>query len=208
MTTFLLLRHGETVWNRSGRLQGWQDSPLSEAGRQQADALAAHLAGERIDLLVASDAGRSRETAAPIAARLGLQVVVDPGLRERCYGALEGLTWAEIERAHPTAYVRLAARDAHYVVPGGESAAQFRERVVATLDRLARAHPGASIAVVTHGGVLGMVYRIAKDMPLEMPRTFGIPNAGISRIRITRRRWSIDAWAETAHLPAGALDDE
>jgi probable phosphoglycerate mutase len=208
MTSFLLLRHGETVWNRAGRLQGWQDSPLSDAGRAQAAALAARLATERVDLLVASDLGRTRDTAAPVATRLGLAVVADAGLRERCYGELEGLTWAEIERGHPAAYARLLARDADYVVPGGESAVQFRDRVVAALERLARAHAGASIAIVTHGGVLGVVYRWVKDIPLEMPRTFAIPNAGVNRLRIERRRWSIDAWAETAHLRDGALDDE
>ncbi len=208
MTSFLLLRHGETVWNRAGRLQGWQDSPLSEAGAAQAAALALRLAAEPIDLLVTSDLGRTRDTAAPIAARLGLAVVPDPGLRERCYGALEGLTWAEIERAHPAAYARLLARDADYVVPGGESANQFRDRVVAALERLARAHAGASIAVVTHGGVLGVVYRRARDIPLELPRTFAIPNGAVNRVRIGRRRWSIEAWAETDHLPDGALDDE
>jgi probable phosphoglycerate mutase len=208
MTSFLLLRHGETVWNRAGLLQGWQDSPLSDAGRAQATALAARLADERIDFLVASDLGRARETAAPIAARLALEPVLEAGLRERAYGALEGLTWAEIERTHPAAYARIVARDADYVVPGGESATQFRDRVVGALARLARAHPGASIAVVTHGGVLGVVYRWARDIPLELPRTFAIPNGGVNRVRIERRRWSIDAWADTAHLPAGALDDE
>jgi probable phosphoglycerate mutase len=208
MTTFLLLRHGETVWNRARRLQGWQDSPLSDAGRAQAAALAARLADERVDLLVASDLGRTRETAAPIASRLAREVVLDAGLRERCYGELEGLTWAEIERDRPAVHARIAARDADYVVPGGESAVQFRDRVVAALERLAHAHRGASIAVVTHGGVLGVVYRWAQGIPLELPRTFAIPNGGVNRVRIERRRWSIEAWAETAHLPAGALEDE
>jgi len=208
VTTFLLLRHGETLWNRAGRLQGWQDSPLSAAGRAQADALAARLAPERIDLLVASDLGRTRATAAPIAARLGLAVEHDPGLRERCYGELEGKTWVEIEREHPAAHGRLAARDAEYVIPGGESGTQFRDRVVGAFERLARAHAGTSIAVVTHGGVLGIVYRHANAIPLEMPRAFGVPNAGVNRVHIEDRRWSIDAWAEVDHLPAAGLDDE
>jgi len=209
MTSFLLVRHGETLWNRAGRLQGWQDSPLSEAGRAQADALAARLARERIDSLVASDLGRTRETAAPIATRLGIEPALAPRLRERCYGDLEGLTWDEIQRAYPEAYARLLARDADYVVSGGESAMQFRDRVVAAVEQLARAHPGgATIAVVTHGGVLGMVYRHAMRIGLEMPRTFGIPNAGFNRLRIEGGRWTVEAWAETAHLPEGALDDE
>lgn len=209
MTTFLLLRHGETLWNRDGRLQGWQDSPLSAAGRAQADALAARIAGgERVDAIVASDLGRTRDTAAPIAARLDLRLRLDAGLRERCYGELEGLTWAEIERARPQDYRRLAARDPEYAVPGGESGVQFRDRIVAALERLARAHAGATLAVVTHGGVLGMVYRHAKGIALEAPRTFSVPNAAVNRVSIDGRRWAIEAWADTGHLPEAALDDE
>jgi len=208
LTTFLLLRHGETLWNRDGRLQGWQDSPLSEAGRAQAGALAARAAGERVDAIVASDLGRTRETAAPIAARLGLVLRLDAGLRERCYGEFEGMTWAEIERARPQDYHRLAARDPEYVVPGGESGVQFRDRIVAALEHLARVHAGATVAVVTHGGVLGIVYRYAKDIALEMPRMFSVPNAAVNRVRIGGRRWAIEAWADTGHLPEGALDDE
>jgi probable phosphoglycerate mutase len=208
LTNFLLLRHGETEWNLAGRLQGWQDSALSAAGRAQAGALAARLAGERVDAIVASDLGRTRDTAAPIAARLALPLALDAGLRERCYGEFEGMTWAEIERAWPRDYQRLAARDPEYLVPGGESGAQFRDRVVAALERLARRHAGATVAVITHGGVLGVVYRHARDIPLEMPRTFSVPNAAVNRVRIGARRWHIEAWADTGHLPEEALDDE
>jgi probable phosphoglycerate mutase len=207
VTTFLLLRHGETEWNAAGRLQGWRDSPLTAVGRTQAEALPARLAGEGVEVLVASDLGRARETAAPIAAQLALAIVPEPGLRERCYGILEGRTWAEIERAHPEAYQRLNARDQDFPVPGGETGIQFRDRVLAALDRLAARHREARIAVVTHGGVLGIVYRYACEIPLEMPRTFGIPNAGFNRVRIEGRRWTIEAWADVEHLPPGALDD-
>jgi len=208
MTEFLLLRHGETLWNLAGRLQGWQDSPLSAAGATQAEALAARLAAERVERLVASDLGRARATAAPIAARLALATTADPGLRERCYGVLEGRTWDEIRSTYPEAYARLLARDANYVIPGGESAAQFRDRVVASLERLARENPGAAVAVVTHGGVLGVVHRRVRAIPLEAPRTFSVPNGGVNRVRIAGGRWSIVAWAETDHLPEPALDDE
>jgi len=207
VTTFLLLRHGETQWNAVGRLQGWRDSPLTAVGLSQAEALPARLAGEGVEALVASDLGRARETAAPIAARLDLAVVPDPGLRERCYGILEGKTWAEIERAHPEAYMRLNARDQDFAVPEGETGNQFRDRVLATFDRLAAIHGEARVAVVTHGGVLGIVYRYACEIPLEMPRTFNVPNAAFNRVRIEGRRWTVEAWADVDHLPVGALDD-
>jgi len=205
VTTFLLLRHGETLWNREGRLQGWQDSPLTEDGLAQADALAARLADERLNVLVASDLGRARDTAVPIAGRLGLPLALDAGLRERCYGVLEGMTWREIECTHPDVYVRLKARDVDYVVPGGESATQFCDRIVATLEHLARQHLAASIAVVTHGGVLSIVYRRANGIALELPRTFSVANAGVNRVRIDGTRWIVDAWGEVDHLPRAAL---
>jgi probable phosphoglycerate mutase len=208
VTTFLIIRHGETEWNVAGRLQGWRDSPLTATGRAQAEAVAARLASEPIDVLVASDLGRTRATAAPIAAALGLPVRAEPGLRERCYGVLEGMTWGEIEQHHGEAYRRLIARDQDYRVLEGESGLQFRNRVCDVFEQLAAGHGEARVAVVTHGGVLGVVYRRAHDIALEMPRTFSVPNAALNRARIESQRWTIDVWAEVAHLPAGALDDE
>jgi probable phosphoglycerate mutase len=160
-----------------------------------------------VDALVASDLGRTQATAAPIAAELGLAAACDPGLRERCYGILEGMTWAEIEQRHAEAYARLVARDQDYRVPEGESGIQFRDRVFGAFARLAEIHGEARVAVVTHGGVLGIVYRRAHDIPLEMPRTFVVPNAALNRARIEGRRWTIELWAEVEHLPAGTLDD-
>jgi probable phosphoglycerate mutase len=206
VTTFLIVRHGETEWNVAGRLQGWRDSPLSAGGRAQAEAVAARLAREPVDALVASDLGRTRATAAPVAARLGLSTATEPGLRERCYGVLEGMTWAEIERHHAEDYGRLVARDQDYRVPEGESGIQFRDRVFDAFERLAAIHGEARVVVVTHGGVLGIVYRRAHDIALEMPRTFAVPNAALNRARIEGGRWTIDVWAEVDHLPAGARD--
>jgi probable phosphoglycerate mutase len=208
VTTFLIIRHGETDWNVAGRLQGWRDSPLSAAGRAQASAVAERLAGEAIDALVASDLGRTQATAAPIAAGLGLEIESDPRLRERCYGVLEGLTWAEIEQHHAEAYQRLIARDQDYGVQEGETGIQFRNRIFDAFERLAALHGGARVAVVTHGGVLGIVYRRAHGIALEMPRTFAVPNAALNRVRIEGRKWTVEDWADVAHLPAGALDDE
>jgi probable phosphoglycerate mutase len=207
MTTFLLVRHGETEWNAQGRLQGWRDSRLTEQGRAQAAALAERLAAERVDALVSSDLGRALATAAPIAARLGLEVIREPGLRERSYGVLEGMTWAEAQAAHLELYLRLNARDQEFPVPEGETGRCFRDRVIAAFERLAARHGAAHLVAVTHGGVLGIAYRHANRIALEMPRTFVVPNAGVSRLRVEGRRWTIEAWGATDHLSAPALDD-
>jgi probable phosphoglycerate mutase len=206
-TLLLLIRHGETQWNQEGRVQGWCDSPLTDAGIAQARLLAARLAEERVDRLVASDLGRARETAAPIAERLGLRVELDPGLRERAYGILEGCTWAEAERGHPDAYARIAARDPAYAVPGGESAAQFHGRVIDAVERIASAHAGGRIAIVAHGGVLGVVFRHASGLPLDAPRTYTLANASVNFLRYGGGTLSIERWGDVAHL-ADAPDQD
>src|SRR5918912_404825 len=94
----LLIRHGETTWNRQGRIQGHRDSPLTERGLAQARAAAARLARERIDALYSSDLVRAQETAHHVAAATALRVRLDEALRERAFGMLEGKTWDEIER--------------------------------------------------------------------------------------------------------------
>jgi probable phosphoglycerate mutase len=199
-TAFLAVRHGETIWNIDGRIQGHLDSRLTPAGRAQAAAVAARLAAEPLDALYSSDLGRARETAAPIAAATGLAAVFDASLRERTYGIFESLTWSEIEARHPAEFARLATRDPAYVVPEGESALAFRERLLAAFADLAARHSGGRVAVVTHGGALGMLYRVATAMPLDAPRDYPLPNAAINRFTWSAGRLTLDAWGDVAHL--------
>jgi probable phosphoglycerate mutase len=201
-TAFIVARHGETFWNLEGRIQGHLDSPLTAAGRAQAQALGARLAGERIDALYSSDLGRARETAAPIAAATGVAPTFAASLRERTYGVFESLTWNEIEARYPGEYARLATRDPAYAVPEGESAIAFRERLLATFAELAERHRGARVAIVTHGGALGMLYRVATGMALDAPRGYALPNAGINRFAWRDGRLELEAWGDVAHLTA------
>src|SRR5512133_1433936 len=101
MTELLLVRHGETNWNRERRFQGHADPPLNDAGREQARELAETLAGEGIDAIYTSDLQRARETAEILAARFGSEVVALRELREIDVGDWQGLTWPEIEERHP-----------------------------------------------------------------------------------------------------------
>ncbi len=206
-TAILLIRHGETLWNRSGRVQGWQDSPLSDVGRAQAQALAERLAGDPVERLIASDLGRARETAAPIADRLGIAVELDPGLRERNYGILEGRTYGEIEREHPEAYTFIARRDPAYVIPGGESGEGFGIRALGALERIGAAHAGHRIAVVTHGGVLSVLYRHATRLAQRVRREYSLANASVNHVRFESGRWVIEVWGDVAHLGADGADD-
>jgi probable phosphoglycerate mutase len=152
VTELLLVRHGETDWNRDRRFQGHADPPLNDAGREQARALAEELAGERIDFVYTSDLVRAHETAEIVAARLGADVVARSELREIDVGDWEGLTWPEIEERHPE-----GARSWHEHGHGwksGETYDQLGERIIAALRRIAADHPAQRVLVVGHGGTV------------------------------------------------------
>jgi probable phosphoglycerate mutase len=206
-TSVLLIRHGETVWNGEGRIQGHLDSALSATGRAQARALGARIAAEGIDFIASSDLGRALATAAAIADVTDLEVVVDSRLRERSFGALEGMTWPEIARAFPDDYAHLSQRDPAHRPPGGESAIEFRDRVFGCVTELAQGAPGARIAIVVHGGVLSMFYRHARGLGLDAPRDYTLANASINRFALTSDGWTLESWAEVGHLEGVVQDD-
>jgi broad specificity phosphatase PhoE len=152
VTELLLVRHGETDWNRERRFQGHADPPLNDAGREQARMLAENLADEGIDAIYTSDLRRARETAEILAARSGSEVVALRELREIDVGDWQGLTWPEIEERHPDGAARWG-RDGHGW-DGGETYDQLRERIVAALHVIAERHPGQRVLVVGHGGTV------------------------------------------------------
>lgn len=201
-----MVRHGETAWNAEGRVQGQTDVPLSAVGEAQARALRAALAGERFAALYASDLSRVRQTAAPVAALLGLPVRLEPRLRERHYGKFETLTYAEARERLPQDYARFRAKDPDYDFGSGESLRRFYERAVACVAGIAARHAGAAVLVFTHGGVLEMVHRHAHGTGISAPRDFEIPNAALNWIEIGPRHWRVRSWAQVAHLER-ALDD-
>lgn len=204
MTELILIRHGETDWNRELRFQGQMDVPLNAVGHEQARRLAERLAAERVQQLVSSDLLRARQTAEPLGAHplrpLPLTPELDAGLREQHFGVAEGLRVSDIKRQHAQAWDQWVRFEADYAFEGGESMRRFHARVIAALRALARRHEGKTLAVVTHGGVLDMVYRTALALPLAGPRQSEIPNAGINRVRIASEAIEIVNWADTRHL--------
>ena len=201
-----MIRHGETAWNAEGRVQGQTDVPLSATGAAQARALVAALAGERFAALYASDLTRVRQTAAPAARALGLEMRLDAGLRERHYGKFETLTYAEARERHPQDFARFKAKEPDYDFGSGESLLAFNARAIACVAGIARRHAGEAVLVFTHGGVLEMVHRHARGTGLSAPRDFDIPNAALNWIEVAGEEWRVHAWAQRGHLDA-ALDD-
>ena len=206
MTMLWLIRHGETSWNAEGRVQGQTDVPLSEVGHAQARAVATLFAGRQIDALYSSDLQRVTQTAQPVAQALGLAIRVEPMLRERHYGMFETLTYAEVKVRHPEEYARFKAHDPEFDFRGGEGLRVFFERSVACLTTIAARHAGEEVLIFTHGGVLDMAYRHAKQLGFASKRDFEIPNAALNQIEIAGDDWKVLAWAERAHLEA-AIDD-
>lgn len=206
ITRLIAIRHGETPWNAVGRLQGHQDIPLNELGMAQARRVAHALREEGIEQLYSSDLLRARQTAEAVSSVLGLPVHIESGLRERGFGVFEGLSFAELERDHPEHALRWKRREPGYRPEGGESLQDLQERVLAALTGIAQAHPGQHVAVVAHGGVLDMVYRIAARLPIDAPRTWTLANAAINRLLYTPQGFRVVGWAEDLHLD-GAADD-
>jgi broad specificity phosphatase PhoE len=161
VTTLLLVRHGETDWNRDGRWQGHSDTALNDAGREQARLLARELSD--VDVVYSSDLARARETAEILAEELGLEVRLDPRLRERGFGAWEGRTTAEIEAAFQDDHARWLAGD----TPGAPDAERFDEfagRVQQFVAEVLEGHPDETVLIVAHGGSLRVLHALAQGL--------------------------------------------
>ncbi|MHA6908324.1 histidine phosphatase family protein [Ralstonia pseudosolanacearum] len=208
ITHIVLVRHGETDWNRERRLQGQLDVPLNAQGREQAAQLGRALAREPFDAIYASDLSRARETAQALAGEIGKAVRDDTGLRERCYGGFEGLTYAEVAERHPVEFEAWQNRVPEFAPPGGgETLAGFHARAVDAALRLIRRHPGERIALVSHGGVLDCLYRHANAMALTEPRQHALRNASINRLSSDGHHLTVLQWGDVAHLDLLVLDE-
>jgi 2,3-bisphosphoglycerate-dependent phosphoglycerate mutase len=199
-TRILLVRHGETDWNATGRIQGHNDTPLNAAGRQQALRAAQRLALQPVRGLYSSDLARAYETAMIIGEPLGLTVVTSPRLRERRYGAWEGLTAAEIQARYPEQFAMWRARSTDFAPPQGESISQLLTRALAELQTMARRHLSETVVVVTHGGFCYVLIDYILGSVNGDRREFAIGNASIHTLEVTGDRWAVISMNETAHL--------
>ncbi|HJW54812.1 MAG TPA: histidine phosphatase family protein [Burkholderiaceae bacterium] len=204
MTEVLLIRHGETAWNAVKRLQGHLDVPLNAKGEQQAAALGRALRDEPLDAVFSSDLQRALHTAQALAAPRGMEVQVDPGLRERCYGAFEGMMYADIGQRYPEAYAAWQARDIDARFPQGvhvaETLREFSQRVIHTMTRILEQGCYRKVALVTHGGVLECAYRAAQGVGFAHPRDFDILNASVNRLQWTGSGLKLLQWGDVSHL--------
>ena len=195
MTRVLLIRHGETSWNRDRRWQGHADIALSREGLDQAVRLAVRLREQRegIDALVSSDLRRASDTAQELANALGLALSLEPSWREMDVGRWTGLSREEIEQRYAEDWRRIAGGE-DLPRGGGETFAGFSSRIVAALDSLRTRHAERTVAVVTHGGVIRAALLHALGLPFERLREVSRVDNAVMR----ELRWNAGSWVVAA----------
>jgi probable phosphoglycerate mutase len=208
-TRIIAVRHGETDWNVDARIQGQLDIGLNDKGRWQAQRAARALAEESVDALYSSDLSRANDTAQAIAdhAARPLKVQTHTGLRERAFGKFEGQTYAAIAEQWPEEARLWRIRDPDFAPVGGESPVQVLARVAQTVDDIASRHMGEQIVLVSHGGVMDMLYRLATQQPVNAPRTWDLGNAAINRVLWTPEGMTLVGWSDTRHLDGEQRDE-
>lgn len=190
-TTVLLIRHGQTKWNKAGLVQGNTDSALTALGEKQAAALAeavdtGWLPGDRPSALYSSDLGRTIQTATPLSKKLNLEIQPRTALREMNFGELEGLKWAEVESRYPDLSRKLwgEGADPHHRAPSGETRIEMHERSKSMVLEIASQHAGETVVIVSHGGVIGFFVRSVLGLSFtERPR-YSVSNGSIAAFRI------------------------
>ncbi len=218
-TSILLVRHGESAAAVPGTpfplVDGHGDPPLHEEGRRQAELVGARLAdeherGRQISAIYVTTLQRTHQTAAPLAARLGIEPVVEPDLREVFLGEWEGGMLRQKAAEGDPIVAKVYREERWEAIPGAESAAVFDARLVAGIGRIAAAHPDQLVVAVVHGGVIGQILARASG---STPFTFaGADNASISEIVVNpvppelprksafREGWQVRRYNDVAHL--------
>ncbi|CAN5162017.1 histidine phosphatase family protein [soil metagenome] len=159
-------RHGETDWNKAGILQGWFDIPLNELGRRQARDMAAHLLDADFDAIWSSPLARAFETAEILAAALSLPTPIShDGIKERNFGAIQGIPKDELADLNPAMLEQILRRNPAGEFPGGESMNEFADRVLAAFAAIGSHHAGDRVLVITHGWVMDVLTRHVGGLP-------------------------------------------
>jgi probable phosphoglycerate mutase len=204
-TELVLVRHGESEPLVEGTafplVDGHGDPALAPEGRVQADRVGARLADEPIAAIYVTTLRRTVETAAPLAARLGLTPIVEPDLREVHLGDWEGELFRQKVADGDPVVLRMAEEQRWDVIPGAEAADAFAARVRRGIGRIAAAHPDQRVVVVAHGGTIGEALALATG---SRPWAFvGADNGSISRLVVLGDRWVLRGFNDVRHLPPG-----
>ena len=194
----ILVRHGETIWNRDGRIQGITDVGLSDLGIEQAKKLAFSLQDEKLDAIIASPLERAYETARLIGTYHDLTIEVEKDLRELDVGELEGLTFPELRVRHPEFLGKWMLDRASVVMPRGESLLEVQERVWPVMQRIIENTENALI--VSHNFVIVAILCKIQNLSLSHTTKMRIGVASKTHIDFKNGTANIVLFNDTAHL--------
>lgn len=204
MTEIIIIRHGETEWNKTGRFQGHSDVPLSEEGRAQAEALGKNLVVDHVDAIYASDLTRAMETAAPLAERFGLPVIPDPQLRELNFGAWEGRNFNDVNAENPDAMKNFYNDPEQANIPDSENFTDFQRRVAGRVREITAQERGKRIVIVSHGASIRILLADLLSMPIRSIWHLSQLNTAVNKIRFEDDGFAIvTLMNDTSHLRAG-----
>ena len=204
MTEIIIIRHGETEWNKTGRFQGHSDVPLSAEGRAQAEALGRNLAVDHVDAIYASDLTRAMETAAPLAARFGLPVISDPQLRELNFGAWEGRNFNDVNAENPNAMKNFYTDPEQADIPESEPFPEFQRRIAGRVREIVAQERGKRIVIVSHGASIRILLADLLSMPIRSIWHLSQLNTAVNKIRFEDHGFAVvTLMNDTSHLRAG-----
>lgn len=194
----VFIRSGETDWNKQGRWQGWVASPLNIHGKRQAEALGRFVRNIGLSALYTSDLRRALQTAEALAAQLPFDPEPDERLRERAVGLWQGLTVDEMESWYPEEFALLLEDREQYIIPGGESRAEVRERMHVAFDDLVSRDAGETIGILSHTAAIKFL--LDDLISAREVEDFDLANASVTTIRRNEDGWELVAADDKTHL--------
>ena len=203
MTEIIIIRHGETEWNKTGRFQGHSDVPLSAEGRAQAAALGKNLVVDHVDAIYASDLTRAMETAAPLAQRFGLEVISDPLLRELNFGSWEGRNFNDVNAENPDAMKTFYNDPERVNIPDSEPFPEFQRRVAGRVREIVAQERGKRIVIVSHGASIRILFADILSMPIRSIWHVSQLNTAVNKVRFEDNGFAVvTLMNDTSHLRA------
>lgn len=203
MTEIIIIRHGETEWNKTGRFQGHSDVPLSAEGRAQAAALGKNLVVDHVDAIYASDLTRAMETAAPLAQRFGLEVISDPLLRELNFGSWEGRNFNDVNAENPDVMKTFYNDPERVNIPDSEPFPEFQRRVARRVREIVAQERGKRIVIVSHGASIRILFADILSMPIRSIWHVSQLNTAVNKVRFEDDGFAVvTLMNDTSHLRA------
>ena len=200
LTKIFLIRHGETEWNKIGKLQGISDIKLSPEGLHQAQLLAAHTPFHAVDAIYSSDLVRALMTAKVLADKFDLPIIEERGLRETSFGDWEGRSLNELAKENPKGFENFFTYPDKFQPPNGETFLQSQARVMNALDEIIADNENKNIIIITHGAVIRLIFCAALYIPIRKMWAINQNNMALNILTHDEGNFSVELLNSTLHL--------